>query len=195
MVDTKQIRKKNSTQQDPAVARLWQDYWAARDAVEAEALDVGDLPDALSPAQQEKVDRLFVLRNALCENYLPLLEKQVERILHRLPQEVERGDLFSLGAEGLMKAIARFDPENTAKFETYGGHKIEYDIREGLRKMDHLKRLQREKASRCQAVVRRFYAQEGRDPSDAEMSELLGIEQGEVGSYRRALRGAAARVA
>ena len=59
------------------------------------------------------------LRNALIEQYLPLVRYHGERVWSRLPDEVDLDDLVSSGIFGLMDAIDAFDPARGVKFETY----------------------------------------------------------------------------
>ena len=59
------------------------------------------------------------LRNILMEHYLPIVKYAADRIYVKLPEKVERDDLFSAGIFGLMDAIDAFDPERGVKFETY----------------------------------------------------------------------------
>src|SRR5689334_4270203 len=56
------------------------------------------------------------LRNALVENYLPLVKYNGERIWARLPEGVELDDLISAGIFGLMDAIDAFDMNRGVKF-------------------------------------------------------------------------------
>ena len=49
------------------------------------------------------------LRNILVEHYLPLVRYHGERVLSKLPKEVELDDLVSAGIFGLMDAIDAYD--------------------------------------------------------------------------------------
>ena len=57
------------------------------------------------------------LRNALIEQYLPLVRYHAERVWSRLPDEVDLEDLASAGIFGLMDAIDAYDMDRGVKFE------------------------------------------------------------------------------
>ena len=86
------------------------------------------------------------LRNALIEQYLPLVRYHAERVWSRLPDEVDLDDLTSAGIFGLMDAIDAFDPDRGVKFETYCVPRIRGAMLDELRKMDWVPRLVRSRA-------------------------------------------------
>ena len=112
-------------------------------------------------------------RNALMENYLPIVRYNAERIAAKLPDEVDTDDLISAGIFGLMDAISAFDVSRGVKFETYCAPRIRGAILDELRSMDWVPRLVRSRAHKLERVVRKLEATLGRPPTKAELSEEL----------------------
>ena len=94
------------------------------------------------------------LRNRLIERYLPLVRYIAERILVKLPQNVELDDLYSAGIFGLMDAVDGYDLERGVKFETYCTTRIRGSILDELRSQDWVPRLVRLKAHRLERAYR-----------------------------------------
>jgi len=115
------------------------------------------------------------LRNRLVELYLPLVKYNGERIWARLPEGVELDDLISAGVFGLMDAIDAFDLSRGVKFETYCVPRIRGAMLDELRTMDWVPRLVRSKASKLNEAMKNVEARLGRQPTDAELAEELGI--------------------
>src|SRR5580704_10363230 len=120
------------------------------------------------------------LRNRLVEMYLPLVKYNGERIWSRLPEGVELDDLVSAGVFGLMDAIDAFDLTRGVKFETYCVPRIRGAMLDELRTMDWVPRLVRSKASKLNEAVKTLETKFGRQPSEAELSEQMGISVAEL---------------
>jgi RNA polymerase sigma factor FliA len=119
-------------------------------------------------------------RNRLVEMYLPLVKYNGERIWSRLPEGVELDDLVSAGVFGLMDAIDAFDLSRGVKFETYCVPRIRGAMLDELRTMDWVPRLVRSKASKLNEAVKTLETRLGRQPSEAELSEQMGISVAEL---------------
>ncbi|HVU88757.1 MAG TPA: FliA/WhiG family RNA polymerase sigma factor [Pirellulales bacterium] len=120
------------------------------------------------------------LRNRLVEMYLPLVKYNGERIWSRLPEGVELDDLVSAGVFGLMDAIDAFDLTRGVKFETYCVPRIRGAMLDELRTMDWVPRLVRSKASKLNEGIKTLETKLGRQPSEAELSEHMGISVAEL---------------
>jgi len=120
------------------------------------------------------------LRNRLIERYLPLVKYNGERIWARLPEGVELDDLISAGVFGLMDAIDAFDLSRGVKFETYCVPRIRGAMLDELRTMDWVPRLVRSKASKLNEAIKTLEAKLGRQPSEVELAEQLGISVAEL---------------
>ena len=120
------------------------------------------------------------LRNRLVEIYLPLVRYNGERIWSRLPEGVELDDLISAGVFGLMDAIDAFDLSRGVKFETYCVPRIRGAMLDELRTMDWVPRLVRSKASRLNEATKNLEARLGRQPTENELAEELGLSVPEL---------------
>ena len=74
-------------------------------------------------------------RNRLVEHYYPFVLKIANNKLKRFPRRLgyTRDSLASWGAEGLMQAIERFNPELGVPFEKYASRRIVGAILDGVR--------------------------------------------------------------
>ncbi len=125
------------------------------------------------PSQKE-------LRNKLVERYLPLVKYNGERIWSRLPEGVELDDLISAGVFGLMDAIDAFDLSRGVKFETYCVPRIRGAMLDELRTMDWVPRLVRSKASKLAEANKTLETRLGRQPTEIELSEYMGLSVQEL---------------
>lgn len=107
--------------------------------------------------------------------WLPLVRRLARGLLARLPANVEVDDLVQAGSLGLLDALARFDAEQGQQFETFASHRIRGSMLDELRRGDWLSRTDRRDQRRLAQA--RHYLQHwlGREPSESEMAERLGV--------------------
>lgn len=125
------------------------------------------------------------IRNRLIEHYLPVVRYSAERLLTKLPQSVELGDLFSAGVFGLMDAIDGFDLERAVKFKTYCALRVRGAILDHLRQSDWVPRLVRTKAHKVDAAQQELETILGRKANDLELAGHLDISLKELDSLVR----------
>jgi len=137
-----------------------------------------------APQTQEQIQHMWArfkatgdpeLRNRLIEKYLPLVRYIAERVLAKLPQNIELDDLTSAGIFGLMDAVNGFDLARGVKFETYCTTRIRGAILDELRSLDWVPRIVRNKAHRIDHAKTDLEGRLGRPPSDLEMREAPGV--------------------
>lgn len=126
-----------------------------------------------------------LLRNKLIERYLPLVRYIAERLLAKLPQNIEFDDLQSAGIFGLMDAVDGFDIHRGVKFETYCTTRIRGAILDELRSLDWVPRIVRNKANRIDQAWKGLEVELGRAPTDLEMAERLELSLQEYGGMIR----------
>ncbi len=125
------------------------------------------------------------LRNYLMEKYLPLVRYIADRIYARLPDEVDVEDLYSAGAFGLMDAIDSFKLEKAVKFETFCAPRIRGAILDELRSMDWVPRLVRSRSAKVAAARNSLLMELGREPTEEEIAQRLGVEEEEFSKLKR----------
>src|SRR5512138_1611969 len=98
-------------------------------------------------------------------------------------------DLISEGNIGLMKAVERFDPAKGGKLSTYGSWWIKQSIKRALANQSKTIRLPVhlvDKISKMRRVSMRLQEEFGREPTDEELAEELGISASRVAQMRTA---------
>jgi RNA polymerase primary sigma factor len=98
-------------------------------------------------------------------------------------------DLISEGNIGLMKAVERFDPAKGGKLSTYGSWWIKQSIKRALANQSKTIRLPVhlvDKISKMRRTAMRLQEELGREPTDDELGEELGITASRVTQMRMA---------
>ena len=137
-------------------------------------------------------DRDHATKNALIEHYLPIVRYVAERLLSKLPQNVDVDDLSSAGIFGLMDAVDKFEPERNIKFETYCTNRIRGAILDELRNLDWVPRLVRAQAHRLERGANHLETTLGRTPTEPELARELGVSVPGLAEIRRETSTAAA---
>ena len=98
-------------------------------------------------------------------------------------------DLISEGNIGLMKAVERFDPEKGGKLSTYGAWWIKQSIKRALANQSKTIRLpvhMVDKIAKMRRISGMMAESIGREPTDDELSEELGIPRRKLALLKRA---------
>src|SRR6201993_2959251 len=96
-------------------------------------------------------------------------------------------DLVSEGNIGLMKAVERFDPMKGAKLSTYAAWWIKQAIKRALANQSKTIRLPVhlvDKISKMRRVSLQMSEELGREPTDEELAEEIGISSGKVSQLK-----------
>ena len=118
-------------------------------------------------------------RDKLILEYAPLIKYISQKIAARLPANIELDDLMSSGVIGLMDAIEKYDSTRDNKFKTYAEFRIRGAILDELRAQDWVPRSVREKAKQLERCYAKIEQLKGRQATDEEVCEELGIDQNE----------------
>ncbi len=115
----------------------------------------------------------------LAENHLPLVAAMVKRFP---PCGREREELYQQGCVGLMKALARFNPDLGVAFSTYAAPLILGEMRMLCRQDApvHVPRLDREKRGRIRRAEQTLRTQLGREPTVDELARVLRLDPAEL---------------
>ena len=98
-------------------------------------------------------------------------------------------DLISEGNIGLMKAVERFDPEKGGKLSTYGSWWIKQSIKRALANQSKTIRLpvhMVDKIAKMRRISSLLAECMGREPSDDELAEELGLPRRKLSLLKRA---------
>ncbi|MCC5849300.1 MAG: RNA polymerase sigma factor RpoD/SigA [Verrucomicrobia bacterium] len=96
-------------------------------------------------------------------------------------------DLIAEGNTGLMKAVERFDPSKGGKMSTYGAWWIKQAIKRALSNQSKTIRLPShliEKLTRIRKFVHEFHQDNGREPTNAEIAEYMGVKPGAIAHWK-----------
>ena len=98
-------------------------------------------------------------------------------------------DLISEGNIGLMKAVERFDPKKGGKLSTYGSWWIKQSIKRALANQSKTIRLPVhlvDKISKMRRIGMRLQEELGREPTDEELADEMGLTAARVRQMRQA---------
>jgi RNA polymerase primary sigma factor len=98
-------------------------------------------------------------------------------------------DLVSEGNLGLMRAVDRFKPDDGCRFTTYAVHWIKCFIRRALARQSKTIRLPEhalEKLTRLRKIAATLAAELGREPTDDELAEEMGLSRQRLAMLREA---------
>jgi len=97
-------------------------------------------------------------------------------------------DLISEGNIGLVKAVERFDPAKGGKLSTYGAWWIKQSIKRAMANQSKTIRLPAhlvDKISKVRRVAVKMSEELGREPTDEELAEEIGISSVKVSQLKR----------
>ena len=100
-------------------------------------------------------------------------------------------DLIEEGNVGLMKAVEGFDPENGARFSTYGSWWIKQAIKRALINGEqpiHIPAYMVELMTKFRRAAHPLREELGREPNDEEMAEALDVPEKKVRIIRKAMK-------
>ena len=116
------------------------------------------------------------------------------RLVVKIAQDYSRyglplADLISEGNIGLMKAVERFDPEKGGKLSTYGSWWIKQSIKRALANQSKTIRLpvhMVDKIAKMRRISALLTESIGREPTDDELAEELGLPSRKLSLLKRA---------
>jgi len=123
--------------------------------------------------RRQKVSR--AVRDQIVLDHLPLVKAIAIRVHENLPVHVDLDDLIHAGVLGLIDAVEKYDAAKNVAFQSYAKHRIKGSILDSLRQMDWASRDMRKRQKQVEAAVQDLSARLGREPSDTEIAEEMGM--------------------
>jgi len=124
----------------------------------------------------------------LLQRHVPLVRSVVGRIVATLPPAVEAADLYSVGLMGLMAAVRKYDVAQGNTFEAYAMQRIRGAVLDELRRMDRLPRSARIQSRKVRSATQELSQELGRDPSEVEVGDRLGVDPQAMARLRRRIQ-------
>ena len=117
----------------------------------------------------------LAVRDQAVLDHMPLVKAIAIRVHENLPVHVDLDDLIHAGVLGLIDAVEKYDSGKNVAFQSYAKHRIKGSILDSLRQMDWASRDMRKRQKQIETAVQELSARLGRQPSDLEVAEELGM--------------------
>ena len=119
-------------------------------------------------------------RKKLIEEHLPLVRHVVFQVAVHFPRHVDREELATAGALGLVEAARRYDASRGVPFDRFAAQRIRGAILDAVRAADWAPRSVRTLARRLESVEQGLATELGRVPSVEEVAQALGLSRDEL---------------
>lgn len=117
--------------------------------------------------------------------YAPLVKRIVRQLNAQITAIMGREDMEQIGLLGLLDALRRYGPPDE-KFGSYAAVRVRGAILDELRRLDWRPRSVRQENHKLRDALRALTRRLGREPSDAEAIEALGLTPESYQEYRLA---------
>lgn len=112
----------------------------------------------------------------LALQYLPAVKAMSFRLKERLPSSIDYMDLCAIGTEELVKLARRYDEAQNDSFWGYAKTRVYGAMLDYLRSLDTVSRSSRRLIKEIDSAIEIYMAEHDDEPSDDELSVILGIE-------------------
>ncbi|ADR33145.1 RNA polymerase, sigma 28 subunit, SigD/FliA/WhiG [Sulfuricurvum kujiense DSM 16994] len=120
----------------------------------------------------------------LAIQFLPAVKAMSFRLKERLPSSVDYMDLCAIGTEELVKLARRYDESQNDSFWGYAKTRVYGAMLDYLRSLDMVSRSSRRLIKEIDHAIEVYMADHDDEPSDSELSVILGIEEDKVREAR-----------
>ncbi len=110
----------------------------------------------------------------LALQYLPAVKAMAFRLKERLPSSIDFMDLSAIGTEELIKLARRYDETLNDSFWGYAKKRVYGAMLDYLRSLDILSRASRKLVKAIDYAVEEYMLKHNEEPTDEELSEILG---------------------
>lgn len=120
----------------------------------------------------------------LVERHLPLVAQVVFQVAVNFPRHVDRDELASAGALGLVEAARRYDKSRKVPFDKFASRRVRGAILDAVRAVDFTTRAVRNGARRLEELEQQLASELGRAPDANEIADRMGMTREEVNHLR-----------
>lgn len=150
---------------------------------------IANVTDSVAYSSAPQASALTHAQESLLLEHLPLVRYVARGILERLPAHVELDELVGAGTLGLLDAARKFNAGKNVQFRSYAQFRIRGAILDSLRSLDWSPRELRRKGRAVQEARRALEARLGRQGTDTELADELGLPLAELQQLTGNLRG------
>jgi RNA polymerase sigma factor FliA len=142
------------------------------------------------PARPRQSKASLAKRDEYVRRYYHCVEKVAKHLARRLPATTDLSELVSAGAMGLLEAATRFDPTRGDSFEAFARIRIRGAMLDDIRVRDTMSRDMRRNWRALGRSTNRLAQTLGRNPTEDELAEHVGVSVGDLRARRAQLAGA-----
>ncbi|MPY25260.1 RNA polymerase sigma factor FliA [Shewanella psychropiezotolerans] len=125
--------------------------------------------------EEKTVNRLS--ESQVMKQYLPLVKRSVSQLRSHCGAVLAVEDMEQIGMMALLESSRRYPGEFDNGFLSFAGQRIRGSILDELRRQDWRPRPVRQQAHELNDAVRKLTRMLGRDPTDIEVSDSMGISR------------------
>jgi RNA polymerase sigma factor for flagellar operon FliA len=127
--------------------------------------------------------------DALLKQHRPMVRRLAQKLMARLPANVELDDLLQAGMIGLADALSRSESSEGPQFEAFAMQRINGAMLDELRAADWVSRDTRRQQRSAGTAVQRLEQRLGRAPNASEVAGELGVTLADYQALRATIRG------
>jgi RNA polymerase sigma factor for flagellar operon FliA len=122
-------------------------------------------------------------RDALILEHYPMVRRVAYRMVSRYPSCVEVDDLVSIGVQGLIEAVDRYEADRNASFAAYARIRVKGTILDALRESDWVPRSVRDRNGTLSKSRDHLRRNLGTEPTATQLADHLGLEVSALHDY------------
>ena len=118
-------------------------------------------------------------RDQLVLEHVGLVKTLAQRLVQRLPAQVEVNDLISVGVLGLIDAATRYKASTGVPFDAFARRRVQGAMLDALRDLDWAPRSLRKMRRDLDQAIARLRHELAREPNDEEIGAAMGLSPAE----------------